>query len=257
MKAVILAGGIGSRLSEETALRPKPMVEIGGKPILWHIMKTYAAYGIQDFVICLGYKGYAIKEYFANYVLHMSDVTIDLEHNSVEWHDSRAENWHVTLVDTGEETMTGGRIKRIRPYIDGEPFLLTYGDGVADIDIAALIASHKRAGTLATLTAVRPQGRFGALDLGDDNTVTSFSEKPPGDGGYINGGFFVLEPGIFDYIEDDATPWERSPLEHLVADHQLSAYVHDGFWQPMDTLRDKNLLEQLWSEGHAPWKVWK
>jgi len=257
MKAVILAGGIGSRLSEETALRPKPMVEIGGKPILWHIMKTYAAYGIQDFVICLGYKGYAIKEYFANYVLHMSDVTIDLEHNSVEWHASRAENWHVTLVDTGEETMTGGRIKRIRPYIDGEPFLLTYGDGVADIDIAALIASHKRAGTLATLTAVRPQGRFGALDLGDDNTVTSFSEKPPGDGGYINGGFFVLEPGIFDYIEDDATPWERSPLEHLVADHQLSAYVHDGFWQPMDTLRDKNLLEQLWSEGHAPWKVWK
>jgi len=257
MKAVILAGGIGSRLSEETALRPKPMVEVGGKPILWHIMKTYAAYGIQDFVICLGYKGYAIKEYFANYVLHMSDVTIDLEHNNVEWHDSRAENWHVTLVDTGEETMTGGRIKRIRPYVGGEPFLLTYGDGVADIDIAALVASHKRAGTLATLTAVRPQGRFGALDLGDDNTVTSFSEKPPGDGGYINGGFFVLEPGIFDYIQDDATVWERSPLEHLAADHQLSAYVHDGFWQPMDTLRDRNLLEKLWSEERAPWKVWK
>jgi len=257
MKAVILAGGIGSRLSEETALRPKPMVEIGGKPILWHIMKTYAAYGIQDFVICLGYKGYAIKEYFANYVLHMSDVTIDLKHNRVELHESRAENWHVTLVDTGEETMTGGRIKRIRPYVDGESFLLTYGDGVADIDIAALIASHKRAGTLATLTAVRPQGRFGALDLGDDNIVTSFSEKPPGDGGYINGGFFVLEPGIFDYIQDDVTIWERAPLEHLAADHQLSAYVHDGFWQPMDTLRDKNLLEQLWSEGHAPWKVWK
>jgi len=257
MKAVILAGGIGSRLSEETTLRPKPMVEVGGKPILWHIMKTYAAYGIQDFVICLGYKGYAVKEYFANYVLHMSDVTIDLEHNSVEWHDSRAENWHVTLVDTGEETMTGGRIKRIRPYIDGKSFLLTYGDGVADIDIAALVASHKRAGTLATLTAVRPQGRFGALDLGDDNIVTSFSEKPPGDGGYINGGFFVLEPGIFDYIEDDATIWERSPLEHLAANHQLSAYVHDGFWQCMDTLRDKNLLEKLWSEEHAPWKVWK
>jgi len=257
MKAVILAGGIGSRLSEETALRPKPMVEVGGKPILWHIMKTYAAYGIQDFVVCLGYKGYAIKEYFANYVLHMSDVTIDLEHNSVEWHDSRAENWRVTLVDTGEETMTGGRIKRIRPYVDGESFLLTYGDGVADIDIAALIASHKRAGTLATLTAVRPQGRFGALDLGDENMVTSFSEKPPGDGGYINGGFFVLEPGIFDYIEGDATVWERSPLEHLAADHQLSAYVHNGFWQPMDTLRDKNLLENLWSEGRAPWKVWK
>jgi len=257
MKAVILAGGLGSRLSEETALRPKPMVEVGGKPILWHIMKIYAAYGIQDFVICLGYKGYAIKEYFANYVLHMSDVTIDLEHNMVELHDSRAENWHVTLVDTGEETMTGGRIKRIQPHVDGESFLLTYGDGVADIDIAALIASHKRAGTLATLTAVRPQGRFGALDLGDDNTVTSFSEKPPGDGGYINGGFFVLEPGIFDYIQDDATPWERAPLERLAADHQLSAYVHDGFWQPMDTLRDKNLLEKLWSEGHAPWKVWK
>ena len=257
MKAVILAGGIGSRLSEETTLRPKPMVEVGGKPILWHIMKTYAAYGIQDFIICLGYKGYAIKEYFANYVLHMSDVTIDLEHNNVEWHDSRAENWHVTLVDTGEETMTGGRIKRIRPYVGGEPFLLTYGDGVADIDIAALVASHKRAGTLATLTAVRPQGRFGALDLGDDNTVTSFSEKPPGDGGYINGGFFVLEPGIFDYIQDDATVWERSPLEHLAADHQLSAYVHDGFWQPMDTLRDRNLLEKLWSEERAPWKVWK
>ena len=257
MKAVILAGGIGSRLSEETALRPKTMVEVGGEPILWHIMKTYAAYGIQDFVICLGYKGYVIKEYFANYVLHMSDVTIDLEHNKVEWHDSRAENWRVTLVDTGEETMTGGRIKRIRPHVDGESFLLTYGDGVADIDIAALIASHKRAGTLATLTAVRPQGRFGALDLGDDNTVTNFSEKPPGDGGYINGGFFVLEPGIFDYIQDDATVWERSPLEHLAADHQLSAYVHDGFWQPMDTLRDKNLLEKLWSEGQAPWKVWK
>ena len=257
MKAVILAGGIGSRLSEETALRQKPMVEVGGKPILWHIMKTYAAYGIQDFVVCLGYKGYAIKEYFANYVLHMSDVTIDLEHNSVEWHDSRAENWRVTLVDTGEETITGWRIKRIRPYVDGESFLLTYGDGVADIDIAALIASHKRAGTLATLTAVRPQGRFGALDLGDENMVTSFSEKPPGDGGYINGGFFVLEPGIFDYIEGDATVWERSPLEHLAADHQLSAYVHNGFWQPMDTLRDKNLLENLWSEGRAPWKVWK
>jgi len=257
MKAVILAGGIGSRLSEETALRPKPMVEVGGKPILWHIMKIYSAYGIQDFIICLGYKGYAIKEYFANYVLHMSDVTIDLEHNTVDLHDSRAEDWRVTLVDTGEETMTGGRIKRIRSHVNGESFLLTYGDGVADIDIAALIASHKRAGTLATVTAVRPQGRFGALDLGDDNTVTSFSEKPPGDGGYINGGFFVLEPGIFDYIEDDATVWERSPLEHLAADHQLSAYVHDGFWQPMDTLRDKNLLEKLWSEGHAPWKVWK
>jgi glucose-1-phosphate cytidylyltransferase len=184
-------------------------------------------------------------------------VTIDLEHNTVELHDSRAENWHVTLVDTGEETMTGGRIKRIQPHVDGEPFLLTYGDGVADIDIAALIAFHRRAGTLATLTAVRPQGRFGALDLGADNTVTSFSEKPPGDGGYINGGFFVLEPGIFDYIEGDATLWERGPLEHLAADHQLSAYVHDGFWQPMDTLRDKNLLESLWSEGHAPWKVWE
>jgi glucose-1-phosphate cytidylyltransferase len=257
MKAVILAGGMGSRLAEETAVRPKPMVEVGGKPILWHIMKTYAAYGIEDFVICLGYKGYAIKEYFANYVLHNADVTIDLQRNCVELHDSRAENWRVTLVDTGEETMTGGRIKRIRPHVDGEPFLLTYGDGVADIDIAALIASHKRAGTLATLTAVRPQGRFGALELGDDGSVLSFSEKPPGDGGYINGGFFVLEPGIFDYIQGDATVWERSPLEHLAADHQLSAYVHDGFWQPMDTLRDKNVLETLWSEGHAPWKVWK
>jgi glucose-1-phosphate cytidylyltransferase len=257
MKAVILAGGIGSRLSEETALRPKPMVEVGGKPILWHIMKTYAAYGIQDFVICLGYKGYAIKEYFANYVLHMSDVTIDLEHNTVELHDSRAENWHVTLVDTGEETMTGGRIKRIQPHVDGESFLLTYGDGVADIDIAALIAYHERTGTLATLTAVRPQGRFGALDLDADSMVTSFSEKPPGDGGYINGGYFVLEPGIFDYIEGDATLWERGPLEHLAADHQLSADVHDGYWQPMDTLRAKNVLETLWSEGPAPWKVWE
>ena len=224
MKAVILAGGFGSRLGEETALRPKPMVEVGGKPVLWHIMKTYAAYGIQDFVVCLGYKGYAIKEYFANYMLHMSDVTIDLGHDTMELHDARAEDWHVTLVDTGEGTMTGGRIKRIRQYVDGESFLLTYGDGVADIDIAALVASHKKVGTLATLTAVRPHGRFGALDLDDDNMVANFTEKPPGDRGYINGGFFVLEPGIFDYIEGDATVWEREPLEHLATDRQLSAW---------------------------------
>ncbi len=254
MKAVLLAGGLGTRLSEETSLRPKPMVEIGGKPILWHILKIYSAHGINDFVICAGYKGYMIKEYFANYFLHMSDVTFDMRDNSMEVHNKRSEPWRVTIVDTGDESMTGGRIKRIAPYIDGT-FCLTYGDGVADVDITALVAFHKAHGKKATLTAVQPSGRFGALGLNGD-LITNFKEKPQGDGSWINGGFFVLEPSIFDTIEGDATIWERAPMETLARTGELAAYKHTGFWLPMDTLRDKQQLESLWESGNAPWKIW-
>ena len=256
IKTVILAGGLGSRLAEETDVRPKPMVAIGGRPILWHILKLYGHYGLTDFTICLGYKGYVIKEYFANYVLHGSDVTIDLAANSIDFHDNAAEPWRVSLVDTGEATMTGGRLKRIVGQLgDVELFCMTYGDGVADVDIAALLDFHRGHGLLATMTAVRPPGRFGAAVL-DGDRVTAFSEKPPGEGGTINGGFFVLSPKIFDYIEGDDSYWEREPLERLAADGQLAAYRHDGFWQPMDTLRDKQALEALWQSGAAPWKVW-
>lgn len=258
MKAVILAGGLGTRISEETSVRPKPMVEIGGKPILWHIMKIYSYHGINDFVICCGYKGYVIKEYFANYFLHMSDVTFDMEHNRMEVHERYSEPWRVTLVDTGDETLTGGRLKRVKQYLDeDEPFCFTYGDGVSDVDIAELIAFHKRHGLMATLTATYPPGRFGALDIHDDDTVTSFKEKPKGDGGMINGGFFVLSPKVVDLIAGDQTVWEREPLEQLAEKGQLVAYQHHGFWQPMDTLRDKNYLEELWVSGKAPWKVWQ
>jgi glucose-1-phosphate cytidylyltransferase len=256
MKAIILAGGLGTRISEETTTRPKPMVEIGGKPILWHIMKSYSAHGIHEFVICCGYKGYVIKEYFANYFLHMSDVTFDMEHNKMEVHQRFAEPWKVTLVDTGEETMTGGRLKRVRDYLGDEDFCFTYGDGVSDVDIAESIRFHKTQKTLATLTAVQPAGRFGALDM-DSHRVRGFQEKPQGDGGWINGGFFVLSPKVIDLIKDDSTIWEREPMEHLASNGQLSAYMHRGFWQPMDTLRDKNHLEELWQSGKAPWKVWK
>lgn len=256
MKAVILAGGLGTRLSEETELKPKPMVEIGGKPILWHIMKIYSAHGINEFIICLGYKGYVIKEYFANYFLHMSNVTFDMERNEMKVHENKAEPWKVTLVDTGSATMTGGRIKRIADYLDDEDFCLTYGDGVSDVDITALIDSHKKSGTKATVTAARPPGRFGALTL-DGIRVNSFMEKPEGDGGWINGGFFVLSPQVIDYIEGDATLWEREPMERLAKEGQMSAYFHKGFWQPMDTLRDKITLETLWQQGEAPWKKWK
>ncbi|SNZ06196.1 glucose-1-phosphate cytidylyltransferase [Persephonella hydrogeniphila] len=256
MKVVILAGGFGTRLSEETDIKPKPMVEIGGKPILWHIMKIYSAYGFNDFIICLGYKGYVIKEYFANYFLHMSDVTIDLKNNQMEIHNVKTEPWKVTLIDTGLNTMTGGRIKRIQPYIENETFMLTYGDGVGNINIRELLEFHKKHGKYATLTAVQPSGRFGALDL-NDNEVKAFKEKPKGDGAWINGGFFVLEPKIFDYIEGDETVWERDPLENLAKDGQLMAYKHTGFWKPMDTLRDKRELETLWQSGNPPWKVWE
>lgn len=256
MKAVILAGGLGTRISEETSTRPKPMIEIGGKPILWHILKTYSHHGIHDFVICCGYKGYVIKEYFANYFLHMSDVTFDMSKNSMEVHQRHAEPWRVTLVDTGDEAMTGGRVKRITEYVkDDEAFCLTYGDGVGDINITKLIAFHKAQNVKATLTAAIPPGRFGALDLVDQK-VSSFREKPKGDGGMINGGFFVLSPKVIDYIKDDNTIWEREPLEQLAAESQLAAYPHEGFWQPMDTLRDKTYLEELWQSGQAPWKVW-
>ena len=255
MKAVILAGGFGTRISEETALRPKPMIEIGGRPILWHIMKIYSAHGVRDFVVCLGYKGYVIKEYFANYFLHMSDVTFDMQHNRMEVHQANAEPWRVTLVDTGESTMTGGRIKRIRGYVADEPFCLTYGDGVADIDITALIALHREHGALATLTAVQPPGRFGALEM-DGQRIVAFQEKPQGDGGWINGGFFVLSPRIMDYIRGDDEIWEREPLQNLARDRQLHAFRHAGFWQAMDTLRDKQHLEELWASGAAPWKTW-
>ena len=254
MKAVILAGGLGTRLSEETVLRPKPMVEIGGHPILWHIMKIYSHHGINDFVVCLGYKGYMIKEYFANYHLHMSDVTFDLSTGTAEIHQNTAEPWRVTLVDTGEQSMTGGRIKRIRNYVDGT-FCMTYGDGVSDVDITRLVEFHKKQKTYATVTAVQPPGRYGAIEMQDDK-VTSFKEKPSGDGAWINGGFFVLEPEVFDYIAGDSIIWEAEPLESLSRDRQLSVYKHSGFWQSMDTLRDKNYLESLWNAGKAAWKIW-
>lgn len=257
MKAVILAGGLGTRISEETHLKPKPMIEIGGKPVLWHIMKIYSHYGINDFVICCGYKGYLIKEYFANYFLHMSDVTFDMANNRMEVHQQNAEPWKVTLVDTGDETMTGGRLKRVAPYLENEElFCFTYGDGVSDVNISTLIEFHRAHGLQATLTAAYPPGRFGALDINADNRVTSFKEKPKGDGGMINGGFFVLSPKVIDLIEDDSTVWERVPLERLAESKQLAAYPHQGFWQPMDTLRDKVHLEELWDSGKAPWKVW-
>ena len=255
MKAVILAGGLGTRISEETSIRPKPMIEVGGKPILWHIMKTYSAHGIHDFVICCGYKGYVIKEYFANYFLHMSDVTFDMQSNQMEVHQRSAEPWRVTLVDTGEETMTGGRIKRVADYVKDEDFCCTYGDGIGDINITELIKFHKKQGKLVTLTATQPPGRFGALNL-DGINVMSFQEKPQGDGGWINGGFFVLSPKILDYLTDDRTIWEREPMEQLAKEGQLSAYFHSGFWQPMDTLRDKVHLEDLWDSGKAPWNTW-
>lgn len=259
MKAVILAGGYGTRLSEETAVRPKPMVEVGGWPILWHIMKIYSHHGIDDFIICCGYKGWMIKEYFANYALLSSDVTFDLANNGVQIRQRRAEPWRVSLVDTGHETMTGGRLKRIKHWLDEETFCLTYGDGVTDLNIAQLINFHRRNKALATLTAVRPPGRFGALLLEDGQThVSSFTEKPHGDGesAWINGGFFVCEPEAIDYVDDDKTVWERDPLERLAKDQRLAAYRHEGFWQPMDTLRDKTVLEQLWQAGDAPWKQW-
>ena len=258
MKVVILAGGYGTRISEESDLKPKPMIEIGGKPILWHIMKIYSHYGFNDFIICCGYKGYVIKDYFHHYYLHQTDITIDLRRNEIEYHDSSSEPWRVTLVDTGLNTMTGGRIKRIQPFVGSEPFMLTYGDGVSDIDIKALLDFHKQHKRLATLTAVQPSGKFGALGIDNQNAVFQFQEKPKGDGAWINGGFFVCEPGIFDYIRSgDETIWERQPLEDLSRDGQLGAYKHEGFWQPMDTLRDKNELERLWASGNAPWKVWQ
>lgn len=255
MKAVILAGGLGTRLSEETDLKPKPMVEIGGKPILWHIMKLYSAHGIDDFIVCCGYKGYVIKEYFANYFLHQSDVTFNLRTNSMEVHEQHAEPWRITLVDTGEQTMTGGRLRRVRKYLNSDDFCFTYGDGVGNVDIKALLAFHQAHGKLATLTATQPPGRFGALCL-DNDQISSFQEKPHGDGAWINGGFFVLSPKVLDYIEGDATLWEREPMERLAREGQFHAYRHDGFWQPMDTLRDKLYLEKLWQEGRAPWRIW-
>ena len=255
MKAVILAGGLGTRLSEETVTRPKPMVEIGGLPILLHIMKIYGHHGITDFVVCLGYKGYMIKEYFANYFLHTADVRFDLAANSMDVLQSAAEPWRVTLVDTGSETMTGGRVKRIAEHIDGERFLLTYGDGVADVDIRETIRFHEAQGKAVTMTVARPPGRFGQVAI-DGDTVTSFQEKPEGEGGWVNAGFFVMEPGVLDYIDGDATLLEREPLENLAADSQLTAYRHRGFWLPMDTLRDKQALDNLWQSGDAPWKVW-
>lgn len=257
MKAVILAGGLGTRISEETSTKPKPMVEIGGKPILWHIMKSYSAHGVNDFVICCGYKGYVIKEYFANYFLHMSDVTFDMQNNQMEVHTRNTEPWKVTLVDTGDETMTGGRLKRVRPYIsDEEMFCFTYGDGVSDVNISELIAFHKSHGKLATLTATQPPGRFGALNL-EGQKINSFQEKPQGDGAWINGGYFVLSPKVINYIDDDSTTWEKSPMENLAKDGQLDAFFHHGFWQPMDTLRDKIHLEEMWQAGNAPWKISK
>jgi len=256
MKVVLLAGGLGTRIAEETASRPKPMVEIGGRPILWHIMKIYAHYGLRDFIVCLGYKGYMIKEYFMNFVLHNSDVTIDAAENRVTYHQSTVEPWRITLIDTGEQTLTGGRLKRVRGYLDaGEPFCFSYGDGLADIDIPKSIAFHRSHGRLATVTAVVPPGRYGSLDL-DRDQVRSFVEKPSGDNNFINGGFFVLNPGALDRIEGDLTSWEAEPLEGLARDGELRAYRHAGYWQAMDTLRDKLLLEELWRTGRAPWKVW-
>lgn len=254
MKVVLLAGGLGTRISEESSLRPKPMIEIGGRPILWHIMKIYLAHGLRDFVICCGYKGYMIKEYFANYSLHMSDVTIDMEKNSIEVHQKKTEPWRVTLVDTGEATQTGGRLKRISQYIDDD-FCMTYGDGVGSVNITELTAFHRQHGKLATMTATQPPGRFGAMQL-EGHAVRTFLEKPTGDGGWINGGFFVLSPKTLELIEGDETIWERKPLETLAQAGQLQAFFHPGFWQPMDTLRDKNHLEDLWQSGKAPWKAW-
>ncbi|QDS87756.1 Glucose-1-phosphate cytidylyltransferase [Rosistilla ulvae] len=256
MKAVILAGGFGTRLSEETQLKPKPMVEIGGRPILWHLLKLYSHHGINDFVICAGYKAYLIKEYFANYPLHMSDMTWDYRTNTVEVHQNHVEPWRVTVIDTGLETMTGGRLKRIRQHVGDETFLMTYGDGLADIDIQASIRFHRAHGKLATVTATQPSGRFGRLAIGNDTRVSAFQEKPTGDGGWINGGFFVLEPETLDFIEGDLTIWEREPLEQLAMRGELSAYKHSGFWMPMDTLRDKQSLEQKWEELDCPWRVW-
>lgn len=257
MKVVLLAGGMGTRISEETDIRPKPMVEIGGKPILWHIMKTYSHHGFNDFIICLGYKGYYIKEYFYHYFLHNSDVTFDFTKQSQERivHNTTAEPWKVTLVDTGAETMTGGRLRRVKEYIGNETFMMTYGDGVADIDIRALVKFHKSAGRAATLTAVLPSGKFGALEM-DGDRISSFHEKPKGDGSWINGGYFVLEPSVFDLLKDDTTIWEREPLEKLASNGELTAYKHNGFWKPMDTLRDKMDLNALWDSGRALWKVW-
>jgi glucose-1-phosphate cytidylyltransferase len=255
MKAVILAGGLGSRLSEETALRPKPMVDIGGKPILWHIMKIYSAHGIDEFVICLGYKGYMIKEYFANYYLHTCDVTFDVAAGSMEVHRSATEPWRVTLVDTGEETQTGGRLRRVLPYVEDDDFCFTYGDGLADIDVGELIAFHRSAGTIATVTAVQPPGRFGALDI-DGERVRSFEEKPRGDGGWTNGGFFVLQPAVGRYLLDDDTVWEEEPVRALAQAGEFASFRHHGFWQPMDTLRDRHQLERMWQTGNAPWRKW-
>ncbi len=256
MKCAILAGGLGTRLSEETATRPKPMIEIGGRPILWHIMKLYSAHGIHDFIICLGYKGYVIKEYFSNYFLHMSDITLDLRDNSIRVHQAKAEPWTVTLIDTGEDTQIGGRIKRVLPHVQSDDaFCVTYGDGVGDVDISAAIELHKKAGRLATVTATQPPGRFGAIRH-EGNRVTGFQEKPLGDGGWINGGFFVLSPQVGRYIEGDHVVWEREPLERLAAEDQLTVYFHRGFWHPMDTLRDRKYLEGLWESGKAPWKIW-
>lgn len=256
MKAVILAGGLGTRLSEETTIKPKPMVEIGGKPILWHILKCYSMHGINDFVICCGYKGYIIKEFFANYFLHTSDVSFDMQSNQMEVHSRHAEPWRVTLVDTGDETQTGGRLKRVRKYIENdEAFCFTYGDGLSNVDITASIAFHKQHGKLGTMTGVQPPGRFGAIEL-DGQRIVRFCEKPHGDGNWINGGFFVLSPKVIDLIPDDSTLWEKGPIERLAQDGQMDAFLHDGFWQPMDTLRDKFLLEDLWQQGKAPWKTW-
>ena len=255
MKAVILAGGLGTRIAEETSVRPKPMIEIGGKPILWHIMKIYSHHGINDFVICLGYKGFLIKEYFANYFLHMSDVTIDLRRNSMDVHHEHAEPWRITLVDTGDDTQTGGRLRRVAEHVGEDTFCFTYGDGVSDVDIAASIAFHRQQGTQATMCAVQPPGRFGAVDI-DGGRITRFEEKPLGDGTWINGGFFVLEPAVIARIPGDECIWERGPMESLARDGQLAAFIHDGFWHPMDTLRDKLKLEDLWQSRTAPWKVW-
>jgi glucose-1-phosphate cytidylyltransferase len=256
MKAVIMAGGLGTRFAEETDVKPKPMIEIGGMPIIWHVMKIYSTYGINDFVICLGHKGYIIKEYFSNYFLHMSNVTLDMKHNNMEVHNAAAEPWRVTLIDTGEKTMIGGRIKRILPYLgDDKEFCLTYGDGVGDVDVSAAIDLHRREGRLATVTATQPPGRFGAIDY-QGNRVIKFQEKPIGDGGWINGGFFVLSPQVGNYIKDDATVWEQEPMQKLAEEGELSVYFHSGFWQPMDTLRDKRHLEDLWVSDKAPWKTW-
>ncbi len=255
MKAIILAGGLGTRISEESASKPKPMIEIGGMPILWHIMKMYSAHGINDFIVCCGYKGYVIKEYFANYFLHMSDVTIDMSNNSIEVHHKKAEPWKVTLVDTGETTQTGGRLKRVANYIDGD-FCMTYGDGVGSVDISSLVKFHQGHGKLATMTAVQPPGRFGALEI-EGTQIKSFLEKPQGDGGWINGGFFILNPKVLGLIDGDEILWEKQPLEALAKQGQLQSFFHSGFWQPMDTLRDKSHLEELWALGNAPWKFWK